>query len=141
MVLAVALDQPEAAAPWVAAAKPTYPCLIDREHRVAELYNLVNDQTLPSASDFDIARMREVHAELDEAVVDAYGWRDVSLEHGFHTYRQMERWTISPAARVEILDRLLEEDHRRAVVEASTAPTKGRGKGAKTSGTDGEVLF
>jgi tetratricopeptide (TPR) repeat protein len=42
MVLAVALDQPEAAVPWVAAAKPTYPCLIDREHRVAELYNLVN---------------------------------------------------------------------------------------------------
>jgi len=42
IVLAVALDQPEAAAPWVAAAKPTYPCLIDRDHRVAELYNLVN---------------------------------------------------------------------------------------------------
>jgi methylase of polypeptide subunit release factors len=108
---------------------------------LTKLYNLVNDHTLPHASDSDIARMREVHAELDAAVVDAYGWRDVSLEHGFHTYRQMERWTISPAARVDILDRLLEEDHRRAVVEASTAPTKGRGKGAKTSGTDGEVLF
>jgi AhpC/TSA family len=42
IVVAVALDQPEAARPWVEAALPTYPCLIDREHRVAELYNLVN---------------------------------------------------------------------------------------------------
>lgn len=41
-VIAVALDQPEAARPWIEAAAPGYPCLIDREHRVAELYNLVN---------------------------------------------------------------------------------------------------
>lgn len=41
-VIAVALDEPEAARPWIEAAQPTYPCLIDREHRVAELYQLVN---------------------------------------------------------------------------------------------------
>ena len=41
-VLAIALDNAEAARPWIEAAAPTYPCLIDREHRVAELYNLVN---------------------------------------------------------------------------------------------------
>ena len=41
-VLAVALDQPEAARPWIAAAAPTYPCLIDRDHHLADLYNLVN---------------------------------------------------------------------------------------------------
>jgi hypothetical protein len=38
----------------------------------------------------------------------------VALEHGFRAYRQMTRWTVSPAARVEILDRLLEENRRRA---------------------------
>ena len=47
----------------------------------------------------------------------AYGWEDVQLDHGFHTYRQMERWTVSPSARVEILDRLLELNHERARAE------------------------
>lgn len=42
VMLAVALDQPEAARPWVEAAKPTYPCLVDRDQHVADLYNLVN---------------------------------------------------------------------------------------------------
>jgi hypothetical protein len=41
-VLAIALDEPDAARPWIEAASPAYPCLIDREHRVAELYHLVN---------------------------------------------------------------------------------------------------
>lgn len=41
-VLAVALDQPETARPWIEAAAATYPCLIDRDHHLADLYNLVN---------------------------------------------------------------------------------------------------
>ena len=41
-VLAVALDTADAARPWIEAAKPTYPCLIDADHHVAALYNLVN---------------------------------------------------------------------------------------------------
>lgn len=44
-VLAVALDEPDPARPWIEAASPIYPCLIDREHRVAELYNMVNVPT------------------------------------------------------------------------------------------------
>ena len=44
MVLAVALETGGAAAarPWVEAARPTYPCLIDERHLVAELYGMVN---------------------------------------------------------------------------------------------------
>ncbi len=42
-VIAVALDsEPGAPEPWIEQAAATYPALIDREHRVAELYNLVN---------------------------------------------------------------------------------------------------
>jgi hypothetical protein len=43
MVIAVAMDSREGdPLPWIEAAKPTYPCLIDREHRLAELYHMVN---------------------------------------------------------------------------------------------------
>ena len=83
-----------------------------RDLGLTKLYNLVNDPDIADAVDTDVARMREIHVELDHAVMDAYGWDDVPLDHGFHTYRQMSRWTVSPAARVEILDRLLEENHR-----------------------------
>lgn len=41
-ILAVALDTPEGARPWIESAKPAYPCLIDTEHHVADLYGLVN---------------------------------------------------------------------------------------------------
>jgi AhpC/TSA family len=43
VVIAVALDsRPRDPLPWIEAARPTYPCLIDRDHRVAELYGMVN---------------------------------------------------------------------------------------------------
>jgi hypothetical protein len=42
-IFAVAMDaNVEAARPWIDAAKPTYVSVIDRDHRVAELYNMVN---------------------------------------------------------------------------------------------------
>ena len=31
-----------AARPWIEAGKPSYPCLIDNDHRVADLYHMVN---------------------------------------------------------------------------------------------------
>lgn len=94
-----------------------------RDLGLTKLYNRVNDPDIADSADQDVARMRQVHVELDHAVMEAYGWSDVPLEHGFHTYRQMERWTVSPAARVEILDRLLEENHRRAAGQGSALPT------------------
>lgn len=83
---------------------------------LTDLYNLVNNPDIPDASDPDVARMRAIHKELDETVMAAYGWDDIELGHGFHEYRKMTRWTVCPAARVEILDRLLEENQRRAGV-------------------------
>lgn len=89
---------------------------------LTKLYNMVNDPEVPGSADSDIAWLREIQVELDEVVMDAYGWSDVALKHGFHTYRQMTRWTVSPAARVEILDRLLEENHRRAAEQGEAPP-------------------
>ncbi|MFS0913324.1 type IIL restriction-modification enzyme MmeI, partial [Microbacterium sp. 179-I 3D2 NHS] len=94
-----------------------------RELGLTRLYNLVNDSELSPSMDEDVDRLRLLHAELDQQVLDAYGWSDVDLNHGFHTHRRMERWTVNPSARVEILDRLLEENHRRA---APTADSTGR---------------
>jgi hypothetical protein len=43
VVIAVALDSREGdPLPWIEAASPTYPCLIDRDHRLADLYHMVN---------------------------------------------------------------------------------------------------
>lgn len=96
--------------------------MIRRQLGLTALYNLVNDADVASASDLDVARLREIHVELDGAVMAAYGWSDVQLNHGFHTYRQMTRWTVCPEARVEILNRLLEENHRRAALQGEAAP-------------------
>ncbi|WP_130796424.1 Eco57I restriction-modification methylase domain-containing protein [Streptomyces otsuchiensis] len=95
--------------------------MLRRDLGLTKLYNLVNDPAITDAPDPDVARLRQIHVELDHAVMAAYGWDDVPLEHGFHTYRQMQRWTVSPAARVEILDRLLEENHRRAALQGDVS--------------------
>ncbi|MCO7218477.1 Eco57I restriction-modification methylase domain-containing protein [Klenkia sp. PcliD-1-E] len=82
---------------------------------LTKLYNLVND---PSCSeDVDVTRIRDIHARLDEAVADSYGWSDIELNHGFHEYKKVVRYTIDSVARVEVLDRLLDENHRRAAAE------------------------
>jgi len=42
-VIAVAMDsRADDPLPWIEAARPTYPALIDREHRLGELYGVVN---------------------------------------------------------------------------------------------------
>ena len=43
VVISVAMDSREGdALPWIEAGRPTYPVLIDREHRLGELYGIVN---------------------------------------------------------------------------------------------------
>ena len=93
--------------------------MLCRQLGLTALYNRINDPALVDSTDPDVARLRVIHRELDEAVIAAYGWDDVALDHGFHTYRKMTRWTISPAARVEVLDRLLALNHERAAAEAA----------------------
>jgi hypothetical protein len=116
--------------------------MLRRELGLTKLYNFVNDPALTDEADPDVARLRAIHVELDEAVLDAYGWSDIALDHGFHTYRQMERWTVSSAARVEILDRLLEENHRRAAEEVVASPKKpAKGRKAKAMSEGMETLF
>ena len=67
----------------------------------------------PDEKSEPIKRLRALHVEMDEAVKQAYGWSDLSLDHGFHETKQGLRYTISEAARVKVLDRLLELNHVR----------------------------
>lgn len=73
IVIAVAMDSRDnAARPWIEKAAPTYPCLIDAEHRVAELYNMVN---VPQAVWID-ERGRIVRPTETSGVFESFRWMD-----------------------------------------------------------------
>ncbi|MCP2298536.1 Methyltransferase domain-containing protein [Nocardia amikacinitolerans] len=95
--------------------------MIERNLGITQLYNLVNNPDVDHSADADIANLRQLHVKIDQAVMLAYGWNDVALDHGFHVYRQRRKWTVGPAAQAEILDRLLLENHRRAANQGTVA--------------------
>lgn len=73
-----------------------------------------------------ILELRRLHRELDLTIRDAYGWHDLNLGHDFVEVETLPendrvRYTLSPTARKEVLKRLLTENHRRAVAEATAA--------------------
>ena len=88
--------------------------MLRRALGLTKLYNRVHSAAV---SDPQIKRLRELHAEIDLAVRDAYGWSDLDLDIGHHRTKNGTRWTVSPEARFEILDRLLVENHRRAALQ------------------------
>jgi len=80
--------------------------MLDRNLGLTKTYHLFHD---PECKDADIRRLRELHAEMDHAVLACYGWEDLDPEHGFYpNERGQTRFTVSPEARREILKRLLE---------------------------------
>ncbi|CAH1073341.1 Eco57I restriction-modification methylase domain-containing protein [Candidatus Nitrotoga sp. 1052] len=88
-----------------------------------------------------ILELRRLHRELDIAIRDAYGWSDLNLGHDFIEVETLPendrvRYTISPAARKEVLKRLLAENHRRAAVQAVTSPEKPKAKRSRKSAAD-----
>jgi len=81
---------------------------------LTDIYNLVNYSYPNDSPDGDVTHLRELHEELDLAVIKAYGWDDIKLNHGVYNYRQAKRWTVDNLARVEILNRLLSENLARS---------------------------
>ena len=79
--------------------------MLARNLGLTKTYNLFHN---PDCQDQDIQRLRELHAEMDRAILACYGWRDLDPGHGFHqNERGQTRFTISPEARRETLRRLL----------------------------------
>ncbi|MFT3756957.1 MAG: ATP phosphoribosyltransferase regulatory subunit [Pseudoxanthomonas sp.] len=82
---------------------------------LTKLYNRFHTVT---ERDPRIERLRALQREMDTAVVHAYDWNDLDLEHGFHEVPYLPendcvRFTISESARVEVLRRLSELNRQR----------------------------
>lgn len=80
--------------------------MLARNLGLTKTYNLFHS---PECADADILRLRELHAEMDRAILACYGWQDLDPQHGFYQNdRGQTRFTVSPPARRELLKRLLE---------------------------------
>ncbi len=88
----------------------------------------------------NIVQLRNLHREMDVTVARAYGWDDLDLEHGFHETKQGLRYTISEAARREVLGRLLMLNHERYAEEVAMGlHEKGAKKGKGKSKMNGKM--
>jgi hypothetical protein len=110
--------------------------VMQRENHKIGLTGLYNKFHSDAHAGADIVRLREIHVEIDEAVREAYtrdedrdpairdfeariasaplpSWREIDLAHGFHDTSQGPRFTISPQARTDVLDKLLALNHYR----------------------------
>jgi hypothetical protein len=88
--------------------------MLSRSWGLTKTYNRVHD---PDNHEPAIVELRDIHVAIDEAVMRAYRWEDLDLKIGHHPTKIGIRWTVSKEARFELLDRLLEENHRRYALE------------------------
>lgn len=116
-----------------------------------QLYGLFHD---PDESAPDLAGLRELHAAMDRAVLDAYGWTEIeptceflvddeeegddSDASGGRRKKKPWRYRWPDDVRDEVLARLLELNAQRAKEQADTPPSAGPGTptapGKKTRG-------
>jgi hypothetical protein len=130
---------------------------------LTDIYNLFHARDLTSAKVAKVSKksaeeaalgyeglleLRRLHVELDIAIRDAYGWQNLPLDHEFYEVETLAendrvRYTISPAARKEVLRRLLVLNQARAEAEkANGEPVKPkRGKKAQTPGPEYVEMF
>ncbi len=101
----------------------------DRDLTPAEVARVSKKPAEAEAGYQGILKLRILHRELDEAVLAAYGWTgQVALGHDFQEVETLPendrvRYTISPAARKELLRRLLALNHQRVAEEKAQAAT------------------
>ncbi|QQM29622.1 hypothetical protein JET14_15095 [Martelella lutilitoris] len=113
---------------------------------LTKLYNRFHDAADTVRS---IERLREQHREIDAAVMRAYGWDDIDLGHGYHEQPNLAendrvRFTISDAARAEVLFRFAELNRNQYQKEVEAGPHKAAKKqksGKKRASPDVGDLF
>lgn len=84
--------------------------MLSNQIGMTKLYNRFHN---PEMDDVKLDLLRGVHCKIDEVVLDAYGWTDINLDHGYHKVSYLPendnlRFTISESARGLLLNRLLE---------------------------------
>jgi len=106
---------------------------------LTDLYNVFHD---PKEKRSEFVKLRSLHKEIDETVLQAYGWTDIKLSHDFIEVPYLPandrlRYTICEKARLEILRRLLKlnfERHEEEVKKLGLDSASGKKdkKAAKT---------
>ncbi|MGH7173124.1 MAG: Eco57I restriction-modification methylase domain-containing protein [Gemmataceae bacterium] len=131
--------------------------MVQNNEGLTKTYNRFHD---PNERSSDIARLRQLHAAMDRAVLDAYGWTDLQPtcaflldyeeddeeeDHGGRQRKKPWRYRWPDAFRDEVLSRLLELNKQRAEQEAlagaAEKPKKGRGKKAVRRPPESTGLF
>lgn len=131
--------------PTLEAAGKTYyefraDLMVRHNQGLTTTYNRFHD---PDETNPDILRLRELHAECDRAVLDAYGWQDIPTDCEFRLYYEDEpdssskrkkpwRYRWSETIHDRVLARLLELNRDRAATEIQ-GKTKRRKEPAKTA--------
>ncbi|MCX8139279.1 MAG: BREX-1 system adenine-specific DNA-methyltransferase PglX [Gemmataceae bacterium] len=89
--------------------------MLSRQLGLTKTYNLFHN---PACQDADILRLRELHAEMDRAILACYGWQDLDLRHDFYqNERGQVRFMPSESARRELIVRLMALNERMAEEE------------------------
>ena len=102
--------------------------MVQNKEGLTKTYNRFHD---PNETDPAIAQLRDLHAALDRAVLDAYGWRDVPTDCEFlldYSIDEAEwgnkkkpyRYRWPDEVRDEVFARLLELNAQRAAEESGT---------------------
>ncbi len=91
----------------------------ERQLGFTGIYNLAHARSEQAA---DVVRFRSLIAELDRAVLNAYGWHDLELIHDFVWTKRGERYSIESGVRTEVLKRLSALNRKRYEEEQAAAP-------------------
>ena len=123
--------------------------MVRNDEGLTKTYNRFHD---PEEDHPDIVRLRELHADMDRAVLDAYGWSDIPTDCEFLLDYEIDeaewgrrkkpyRYRWPDDVRDEVLARLLELNARRADEEKrSGASAAKKGKKASSAPADQERL-
>ena len=115
--------------------------MVRNDEGMTKTYNRFHD---PYENDFDIEELRRLHAAMDRAVLDAYGWADIPTDCEFLLDYEIDeetwgnkkkpyRYRWPNDVRDEVLARLLELNAERAAEEERAGLTKPKAKTGQRS--------